>query len=302
MAEPAFSVVIAAFNSEERIGATIASVLGQSRTDLELIVVDDGSTDETAGVVERFTAADGRVRLLRQANQGTVAARNAGVQEAGGRFVSFLDDDDLWLPGYLAAIAAGFDRAPGAGLAYTDAAVTTGTGEDGYSALDRFARRTRRLPAALGGEAALRALLHVNFITTCAATASREALDAVGQLDPAIRGCDDWDLWVRIAAAGFGLVGVRERLVARRMRTDSVGSDERMMAAGSRAVLAKFLASGAGDPRAKRVARRHLWLIDRELTAMDGGRPLSRSAWGALRRLGRKRIRLRRPGSLPQSS
>ncbi len=301
MAEPEFSVVIAAFNSAQRIGATIASVLGQSRSDLELIVVDDGSTDATAQTVERFTATDTRVRLLRQANQGTVAARNAGLQAADGRFVSFLDDDDLWLPGYLAAIAAGFDRAPGAGLAHTDASVVHAPGVEGYSALDRFAGPTRRLPAALEAEAALRALLHVNFITTCAATVSREALDAVGRLDPAIKGCDDWDLWVRIAAAGFGLVGIREPLAVRRMRTDSVGSDERMMAIGSRSVLAKFLASGAGDPEAKRAARRHLWLIDRELAAMSGGGRLSRSAWGALRRLGRKRIPRRWPARLPGS-
>ena len=290
-ATPTFSVVIAAFNSADRIEAVIDSVLAQTRADLELIVVDDGSTDYTAEVVGRIAGADPRVRLVRQENAGTVRARNAGLALTRGSFVSFLDDDDLWLPGYLEAVGAAFGASPAVGLAHSDASVTTGPGDggEGYSAHDRFTRAIRRMPAEADPETALRTLLRVNFVTTCAATVSRPALESAGDLDPAIVGCDDWDLWVRVATAGFGVARIPERLVVRRLRPDSVGADERLMARGALGVLDKFLRAG-GSPRAERIARRHRWLIGRELQALEDESHPRQLFWGGLRRLGRKRI------------
>ncbi len=93
------SIITPAFRAAALIGATIESVLGQTCGDYEMIVVDDVSPDRTAAVVEEYAARDPRVRLLRHArNQGPAGARNTALNAATGRYVAFLDSDDVWLP------------------------------------------------------------------------------------------------------------------------------------------------------------------------------------------------------------
>jgi glycosyltransferase involved in cell wall biosynthesis len=292
--QPTFSVVVAAFNAEQRIGDAMRSVLAQRYRDLELIVVDDGSTDETAAVAERLAMDDGRARVIRQRNQGTVAARNAGLGAAAGSHVSFLDDDDVWLPGYLERVARGFRRVENAGLVHSDAWVMEAeSGRVGrLTALQRFAGPIRRLEAAPPPDRCERALLRIDFVTTCGATVSRRALDAVGALDPAIRGADDWDLWLRVVGAGFRAVRIDEPLTVLRKRTDSVGADSLMMARNARAVLERALQRGVSGPKAERIARRHIRVLDLEIAAMAAGSRPRRLLAGAVRRIGRKRPRI----------
>lgn len=299
-AAPTFSVIVPAFNSVERIGGVLASVLAQTRSDLELIVVDDGSSDGTAERVERLADGEPRLRLIRQPNTGTVGARNAGIDAAAGSYVSFLDDDDLWMPDYLERVARPLEGDPGIGIAYSDAWVLNArSGRVGHcSALDRFAGALRRMPARLDARTALRALLRVNFMSTCTVTVSAAALRQVGGLDPDIPGCDDWDLWLRIAGAGYGLARVGGRPVVQRKRSDSVGSDRLLMARGSRLVLDAALARGVRDPVAARIARRHRKLVTAEIEALERGSRGLAMLTGAARRLGRKRA-LRRRGERP---
>lgn len=95
------SVIIAAFNSERTIERTLASVLSQAGVCLEVIVVDDGSTDRTSELVEQMARRDNRVRLIRQQNGGISAARNRGVQESMGEWIAPLDGDDIYYAGNL---------------------------------------------------------------------------------------------------------------------------------------------------------------------------------------------------------
>ena len=118
---PQFSVIVPAYNAEKTIEGTLRSVLAQTATDLELIVVDDGSADSTPSLVAAIGATDSRVELITQSNQGTAGARNTGITRASSGYVSFLDNDDLWMPGYLEAMGHALDAAPGAGFAYCDA-------------------------------------------------------------------------------------------------------------------------------------------------------------------------------------
>jgi glycosyltransferase involved in cell wall biosynthesis len=104
------SVVIPAFNAERYLGPAIESVLTQTYSDLELVVVDDGSTDGTASVVE--ACRDSRVRLLRQSNAGVGAARNRGLEATTGSWVGFLDADDMWFPAKLERQLTVFAAAP----------------------------------------------------------------------------------------------------------------------------------------------------------------------------------------------
>ena len=110
------SVVIPAFNGERFIGPTIESALAQTYSSVEIIVVDDGSTDATQEAVRRF---GDRVRYLRQSNQGGAAARNQGISAARGDWVAFLDQDDLWLPQKLERQAAVFLAEPSTVVCFT---------------------------------------------------------------------------------------------------------------------------------------------------------------------------------------
>lgn len=98
---PLISVVIPAFNAEKTLGETLASAARQTYEKLEIVIVDDGSTDLTGQIAEAFCRDEPRARLLRQSNSGVAAARNTGTREAAGVYVAFLDADDLWHPAKL---------------------------------------------------------------------------------------------------------------------------------------------------------------------------------------------------------
>jgi glycosyltransferase involved in cell wall biosynthesis len=108
------SVIVPAFNSSTYIGETIQSVLEQTHSALEILVIDDGSTDNTADVVRRYP-----VRYFCQQNAGPSAARNTGIANARGEFIAFLDSDDLWIPQKLAVQLEAFRHHPDAGFSFS---------------------------------------------------------------------------------------------------------------------------------------------------------------------------------------
>ena len=117
---PAFSIVMAAYKSAATVAESIESVRRQTRSDWELIVVDDGSPDATADIAEG--SRDPRVRVVREAvNRGPAAARNRGISLAQAPLVCTLDSDDLWLPRYLETMASTLQANPAASVAFTDA-------------------------------------------------------------------------------------------------------------------------------------------------------------------------------------
>src|SRR5205823_2026133 len=126
---PLASVVVIAYNCAEYVGHAIRSVLEQTWTNLELIVVDDGSTDATGQVVQRIS--DARVRYLRQENKGPNAARNEGIRQARGEVIAFLDCDDWWLPEKLGKQIARATNDPTVGLVYSLAVRVDASGKEG---------------------------------------------------------------------------------------------------------------------------------------------------------------------------
>ena len=114
MSTPTFSVIIPLYDKEAEVAATLRSALEQSLRPLEVIVVDDGSTDRSAEIVAAFRSP--LVRLIRQPNAGVSAARNRAIAEARGEYVALLDADDRWRPGFLAEIASMIERWPDCGL------------------------------------------------------------------------------------------------------------------------------------------------------------------------------------------
>lgn len=185
------SVIIPSYNRGDLLGDAIESVLAQSLPPHEVIVIDDGSSDDTEGAIARY--AD-RIRFIRQPNAGVGAARNRGVCEASGQWVAFLDSDDCWLPHFIADCAAAARADPAAAVVYTTALRWSGQ---------------RPLPGGLVGEAAgsrpLERLLRLRTLCTSSSVViDRALLLRVGAFDEdrELGPSADWDCWTRLALAG----------------------------------------------------------------------------------------------------
>jgi glycosyltransferase involved in cell wall biosynthesis len=180
-----FSVIIPAYNAEQYIAKAIQSGLNQTYPPHEIIVIDDGSTDGTAAVAESFPAP---VRVIRLAeNMGVSMARNRGVQASTGDWLAFLDADDWFLPEKLELQRRCALENPQAVLLYAGWWVIS---VDGVESLGRFTP-----PAAL-----LPMLRYRCNLPLGTAVLRRDVFDSVGGLDPSLRRCQDWDLWLRITA------------------------------------------------------------------------------------------------------
>ncbi len=188
------SVVIPTYNRAQFLPRALDSVLRQSAAELcDIVVVDDGSTDDTADVVARH---GGAVRLLRQANAGAAAARNAGIRASDGEFVAFLDSDDEWAPDKIAAQIAALTTWP-------QAVFVAGASVARYPDRDE-PRVTDAVPHDVPADFAP-ALCAGNFLFTPTVLVRRTALDAVGLFCPTLRRRHDYHLWVRLACHGPGV-------------------------------------------------------------------------------------------------
>jgi glycosyltransferase involved in cell wall biosynthesis len=221
---PEFSVIMPAFNAEATIGAAIRSVLGQSRTDFELIVVNDGSTDGTEGRVEPFLR-DPRVSLLSQRNHGMSAARNLGIARARGAYVSLLDSDDVWLPNYLEAMGRclrGTDATVAA--AYTDAWVL----DEQTRKIKRRSAMSRWHPSEVPREPErfLWTLLERGNYIFVGTTIRRSVFDDVGAFRTDLDASEDYELWLRIVAHGYRFVRCASNLALYRRSPGQLSADE----------------------------------------------------------------------------
>ena len=185
------SLIIAAFNHARFLDAAIDSALAQTLGAVDVIVVDDGSTDDTPAVLARYA---GRVRVLRQPNRGLAAARNAGLAAARGTYVAFLDADDVMAPTKLAAQLEVLERSPTIGWTYCDVLIETVATRTTVTASERFGYGARALDGWLFPE-----LIHGNFIPAIAPMIRRTALDAVGGFDERLTALEDWDMWLRLS-------------------------------------------------------------------------------------------------------
>ncbi len=192
---PEVSIVIPAFNAARTIAGALESVFRQKHRDFEVIVVDDGSTDDT---VERLEPYAGRIALVRQPNGGPGRARNAGLARARGRLVAFLDADDLWLPSKLTRQVAYFRAFPQTGLLHTAAYVSRSPYPSVLDTEDRVPEDAPVDPPFQAFDELFHGELEINTLTVMA---PRDVLTAVGGFDDRRElHVEDWDLWLRIAA------------------------------------------------------------------------------------------------------
>ncbi|MBX6378897.1 MAG: glycosyltransferase, partial [Clostridia bacterium] len=180
--------VIPVYNHEAFVAEAIESALHQTYRDLEVIVVDDGSTDGTPAKVAAFA---GRIRSFRKPNGGTASALNLGIREARGEFIAWLSSDDVFLPEKIAAQVALLDAHPEVGLCYTDFYVVDATGRITGE------QKCASLPSR---EAWTRALLQFGCLINGSTTLIRRScFDAVGLFDEELLQSHDYDLWVRLS-------------------------------------------------------------------------------------------------------
>ena len=237
---PAVSIITPAYNSAPFISETIASVLAQTFDSFEMLVVDDGSTDDTAQVVSRFSQADARIRLLRQPNLGIGAARNSGLAIARGRYIALLDSDDIWLPEYLASQLQILERR--ADIAVLSAnAFNLGGASDGELLLPLD-------PASGIRSVSLAEMIDVETTMSILAVFRREVTETIGGFDSRFRRSEDYDLWLRAAAAGFGVAVNPVPLGLYRRRAGSLSSDEVCMLAAIQEPLKKLRNACASQP------------------------------------------------------
>jgi glycosyltransferase involved in cell wall biosynthesis len=187
MTGPLVSVVIPAFNRADCLPAAVASIQAQSYQRWELIVVDDGSTDDTAAVAERLAVADPRLRVLRRGrNRGAQAARNAGVEAARGEWIAFLDSDDVWLPD---SLALRLQLATETGVSVVHSACER-RGEDGVLTEYQIPAMSGRVYGAL--------LLREGPMFQ-SLLVRRDALRTIGGLDERIVAFQEWDTALSLA-------------------------------------------------------------------------------------------------------
>jgi GT2 family glycosyltransferase len=233
------SIVLPAFNAAATVGEALESVLAQTRSDWEVVVVDDGSTDATAKICRAFATRDKRIRLVQRTNGGEAAARNTGLEHVGFDWVLFLDADDWISPTHLELLTAELDARPELDAVIGGAVRVSANGTHVRDELadppegDLFPLLARRAAFAIHSCIVRRALV-----------------ERAGRFDPSFRKSEDWDLWLRIARTGARFGAVRGVVAYYRMSAGSATSNAELMFTSGLRVLEQARAADArvGDP------------------------------------------------------
>ena len=217
--EELVSVIIPAYNAQATLDDTLNSVRSQTHWNLEIVVVDDGSTDDTVVVAQRHSAVDARVRIIQQANAGVAAARNTGIAATSGRYVAPIDADDLWAPFKIERQLEAAKYRDNVGLVYT-----------WFAVIDQDNRVLRHEDRANAEGPVLRELLLRNLVGNgSSALMLRSAIESVGLYDVGLRasgceGAEDFKMYLQIAEQ-YEFAIVPDYLTGYRERSDNMSSD-----------------------------------------------------------------------------
>jgi glycosyltransferase involved in cell wall biosynthesis len=267
---PTVSVVIPAYNAERYIRETLDSVLAQTHRDLEVVVVDDGSTDSTRGIVASY---GGPVRCIEQENAGPSPARNRGIREARGELIAFVDSDDLWTEDKLAAQVPLFDDGSRVGLVYGHA--------------ERMAPDGQTIPTPHPPKPTGRVFvdfLFRNHCPTSAAVVRRECFERCGMFREDMVWAEDWHLWLRIARH-YEFAAVERVVVRHRVHAAGLTRRHEEAYVAARGVLKGALDESDG-PELRTARRCGLHRLDRNhalsLLALGEAARARRSFWRAM--------------------
>lgn len=252
-ATPEVSVVICAYNAAPFIAETLESVFAQTSQDYEIIVVNDGSTDETDQVIAPYLD---RLTYLKQPNSGPGAARNTAFKYARGRYIALLDSDDQWLPHYLETMLEKMRAEPEIDVLYPNAFLFGTAQWEGKLFQDICPSTT---PVTL--EKFLTRECNV-FIS---AVFKHEILDEVGWFDESLRGSEDFDLWLRMLQHGYRFDFLPEPLARYRKRADSLSSSSTRYFQNVLRALCKALSAPQTTPEQTRLIMTTISNIEAEI-------------------------------------
>jgi len=266
---PVLSVITPVYNLEGYVGGCIGSVLGQTLHDLELVIVDDGSTDETSAVVAQYAASDSRVRGFRGPNRGVSHARNVAMQHARGRYFAFLDGDDRWEPSFATTLVGLLERRPEFAVVVGNALSVGGSVLDGHPVLP-WPDEAREIGFV--------DMIERDNSVFIMSVFRREVFETIGGFNEALSRSEDYEFWMRAAAAGFRFVTHPEPLGRYHRRLGSSSSDSAAMFES----MMKVLASARGFRHRARADE--LGAIDRKLERLQADYLLSKGKSALLRR------------------
>jgi glycosyltransferase involved in cell wall biosynthesis len=242
---PLVSIVTPAFNAGKFICETIQSVRAQTFANWELIVVDDGSTDDTQKAVEPFLT-DPRIRLLCQINLGVSLARNAALRVSKGEWIAFLDADDVWFPEKLAQQLSAVELKPAANLVFTNYFIW-----DGDRDLELRFKNASKFPA----DQLERRLIFHNLFGMSSVLVRRSVLEEAGEFDQTVAPAEDWDIWLRIADKGLRAVGIDKALLRYRVWNGNASKNSLRLMQSNVRILQKALQRPVNKHRQRDYAR-----------------------------------------------
>lgn len=212
------SVIIPVYNGEQTIQATVASVQQQTVNDIEIIIINDGSTDKTVEIIHRIQ--DKRIKIFNYENAGLSASRNRGISQASGDLVAFIDADDLWTPDKLASQLQALENHPDADIAYS--------WTDYIDAAGNFHKSGRRINA--NGNIYQQLLLGNILENGSNPLIRKRVFDQVGGFDESLTAAEDWDIYLRLAVQYQFVctqkVGVLYRVTANSMSTNLIRQEQ----------------------------------------------------------------------------
>lgn len=227
---PKVSVVIPAYNAMTYLPETVESVLKQTFTDCEVLIINDGSSDHIVEWASQVT--DPRVKLISQENKGLPEARNTGIANALGEYVAFVDADDLWEPTKLEKQVRRLEDDRAVGLVYTWTALT-----------DQWGKPTGRLfVSQVEGNVWEQIVVEDMIANGSSSMVRRSCFETVGVFDPSLTSCEDRDMWTRIAAR-YPFAVVKEPLTLYRQHGNSMTKNRQRMIQTLRQVIEKSFAS-----------------------------------------------------------
>ncbi|GAB6053423.1 glycosyltransferase [Magnetospira thiophila] len=266
---PQVSVILPCYNARDTVAETIRSVYAQDHKNIELILVDDGSTDGTGEVLRELVADHPQTRIITTENRGVYSARNTALAACNGDFIAFIDADDVWFPDKISRQLACLAEAPAAGMCHTAATKIDGNG---------IPFGTLEIQEAYQGNCFL-TLLRQNGIILSSAMIRRAVLEKVHGFDDSFRSVADWEFWIRVSQ-DFAFAALAAPLLNYRYHPGNMSRNIPQIALNHARIIAKsryaFGGQGPEIDKALREAEYRMNLIYGRAHVVRGDRRLGR--------------------------